>query len=104
MILPGVPASRVQWPINKQYCLTKPSALVLASLFDSKPAVIDLPPIAQAPASPFSFNHNVPWLKFPDGTLRNAGVLASYWGMPGVPYAQALDYAKLDVSTPVEGQ
>ena len=100
----GVPAARVQWPINKQYCLTNPSAILLASLFDPKPAVVLLPPISQAGGSPFGFNHNVPWLKFADGTLRNAGVLASYWGMPGVPYASALDYAKLDVATPVEGQ
>jgi hypothetical protein len=100
----GVAAARVQWAINKQYCLMPASAVSLASLFDPKPAIVNLPPIGQATGSPFAFNHNVPWLKFADGTLRNAAVLASYWGMPGVPYAKALDYAKLDVATPVEGQ
>ena len=48
----GTPAARVQWPINKQYCLTNPSAILLASLFDPKPAIVSLPPIAQAGGFP----------------------------------------------------
>jgi hypothetical protein len=93
------------WPINKQYCLMPSSAVVLAALFDPSPAIVMSPPITQAPASPFAFSHNVPWFQFKTGQLRNAGLLASYWGMPGVPGPRggALEYAKWDVSTWIPG-
>lgn len=90
------------WAIRGQgYCLSVPSARILASFFSPAPSLVMLPPITQAPGSPFRFNHDVPWLKFADGTLRNAGELATYWGMPGVPADQALSFAQLDISTPV---
>lgn len=92
------------WPINERYCLLPTSAKVLATLFTPAPEVFEAPPIIQASGSPFFFNHNVPWLRFADGTERNAAVLAGYWGMPGVPYSQALDYAKKDITDVVEGQ
>lgn len=92
-------------PINPAYCLTLASAAIMSGFFAPLlVAVVLRPPIAQAPASPFKFNKPVPWLLFPNGVTRNAGQLASYWGMPGVPRDQALDYAKLDVDSPVEGQ
>ncbi len=90
--------------INKAYCLMPTSALVLGSLFSPVPKMFMAPPISQAMGSPFKFNHWVPWLDFGQGITRNAAVLAGYWGMPGVPYNKALDYAKLDVATLVEGQ
>lgn len=92
------------WPIQgKGYCLTMASSLVLASFWDPAPKVVMKPPIQQAPASPFQFNHYVPWLQFSETTIRNAGALATYWGMPGVPLDKALDYAKIDVATEVQG-
>jgi len=95
---------KIVQPINQLYCLMPSSALVLAGLFPDKPKVVFAPPIPQAPGSPFGFNRAVPWLEFPDGTRRNAGQLATYWGMPGVPLTEALTFAKWDVSTPVEVQ
>jgi hypothetical protein len=90
--------------ISPQYCLSLPSAIVLASFFNPVPKITLAPPIVQATGSPFVFSHNVPWLDFGNGITRNAGLLAGYWGMAGVPYSQALSYAQLDVSTTVEGQ
>jgi hypothetical protein len=88
------------WPISDKYCLQPASARILASLFpDPKPEILQLPPIPQAAGSPFTFSHFVPWLRFADGTLRNAGQLAIYWGMPGVP--DPLKEAILDVATPI---
>jgi hypothetical protein len=84
-------------------CLTLGSAMILASFFEPKPSIVMMPPIQQGSGSPFKFNHFVPWLKFSNGILRNAGALATYWGMPGVPRGKELDYAKWDVETPVEG-
>jgi hypothetical protein len=103
------PLARGSQPINQQYCLMPSSAVILASLFSPPPKVFLAPPITQAPGSPFAFNHLVPWLRFESGgdgspTLRNAGLLASYWGMAGVPYEDAMKYALLDVGTLVEGQ
>jgi hypothetical protein len=93
-----------EWPIQGYpYCLQLPSAIVLATFFDPAPSIVMMPPLSQAAGSPYGFNHLVPWFKFPDGTLRNAARLAFYWGMPGVPPAQALDLAKNDLKVTVEG-
>jgi hypothetical protein len=102
--LPADPMGRDPVNINPAYCLMGSSALVLASFFVPVPKIVLLPPTTQAAGSPFAFNRNVPWFDFGNGVLRNAGVLAGYWGMPGVPFDQALYYAKLDVATVVEGQ
>lgn len=98
------PLARPAVPINPHYCLTMTSAVILLSLFHSAPTIFLAPPIKQAPGSPFGFTKLVPWFRFADGTERNAAVLASYWGMPGVPYSEALHYAQIDIDTPVEGQ
>jgi hypothetical protein len=99
--LPGHPELGT-WNISKYYCLSPESADTLASFFDPAPEVVQLPPIPQHPGSPFAFNHDVPWLNFADGTQRNAGQLAIYWGMPGV--SDPLAEAKIDIATPVQGQ
>ena len=91
------------WTINKMYCLTPASAVILASLFNPKPQIIMSTPFATAGGSPFGFSHLVPWFKFANGTLRNAAVLASYWTMPGFPIDRALEFAILDVQTWVPG-
>ncbi len=97
--------------INERYCLLFPSGMLLKTLFSGTavgvPAMFLAPPISQAAGSPFHFNHDVPWFKFTvngQPALRNAGQIATYWGMPGVPYDQALNYAVIDVQTEVEGQ
>jgi hypothetical protein len=103
------PMNRSPATINAMYCLMPSSAKILASLFSPAPKIVMAPPVAQAAGSPFVFNRMVPWLQFETGgdgspTLRNAGLLASYWGMAGVPYEDAMKYALLDVGTLVEGQ
>lgn len=110
--LPAHPEKGV-WQINENYCLQLGSARVLASLFSPVPEIFAAAPTPQAPGSPFEFNHFVPWFTFTgvvvpgaEGTVtaeRNAGQLAIYWGMPGVPLSEALNMAKLDIATPVEG-
>jgi hypothetical protein len=107
--LPNDPQGRDSVTVARPYCLTLPSALILASLFTPAPKVVLAPPIIQAIGSPYGFSKNVPWLRFETGgdgspTFRNAGVIASYWGMAGVPYQDAMKWALIDVATPVEGQ
>jgi len=92
------------WSINPRYCLEQSSAKVLASFWTPVPRVYQAPPIQQAKGSPFGFNHDVPWFDFGSGVVRNAALLASYWGMPGVPKGQEFNFAQWDVSVPVEGQ
>jgi hypothetical protein len=87
--------------VQRDYCLMPNNARMLASLFPEKPVVIMGPPWPQAPGSPFAFNHPVPLLKFPDGTIRNAGLLGSYRNMPGLTAATWFAEAELDVNTPV---
>lgn len=114
--------------INPNICLTPKSAAELAEvLVGLRPELFYAPPIKQAPASPFRFKggHDgfgaVPWFRFPklsgmtskgapvswpDGTERDAAVLADYFGMPGLvgnPTA-ILDEILLDIGTVVEGQ
>ena len=92
------------WAINPRYCLDPLSAKVLASFWSPAPKIYDDFPIHQAHGSPFLFNHAVPWFDFGNGVTRNAALLASYWGMPGVPKGQEFNFAQWDVSVPVEGQ
>jgi hypothetical protein len=93
--------------INPAYCLMAASAVVLADLFTAtevgKPKIYTAAPVGQAPGSPFSFNHLVPWFEFKNGARLNAGQLATCWGLPGLPYASALGYAVSYVNSPVEG-
>lgn len=89
------------YPINPLYCLMPSSARVMATLWDPAPTIFLNTPQDMANGSPFGFNHLVPWFLFPDGTRRNAGQLATYWGMPGVPLSGALAEANIDIATPV---
>ncbi len=98
--------SKITTKIDSKYCLMLPSARVLATLFSPPPVIFMSQPNRQAAGSPFAatFDHFVPWFRFADGVERNAGQLAIYWGMAGVPYQDALGYAESDVKTEVEGQ
>lgn len=88
---------------GKGYALTVPSALVMLKVLNDNgmgPVGMNL----QDPwkiYGPLFFNKPVPWFTFPNGQQRNAGTLATYWGMPGVPLNQVLTYVKIDVDTPV---
>ncbi len=91
---------------GKGYALTTESAEEMVTMLDDN----GMGPVTLVRAypwpsyGPFVFNHDVPWIKFPSGEIRNAGKLGLYWGMPGVPLKDVLKYVKIDVETPVEGQ
>lgn len=90
---------RGAYPISKYYCLLPASARILSSFFSVVPEIYMAPPNPQAPGSPFAFTKFVPWFRWTkDGvvTERNAGQLAIYWGMPGVP--DGLQEAEIDVA------
>lgn len=66
--------------VNKLYCLSAPSALQLMMvLSDLDPVGYLDDPQKFAPGSTFYYSRRVPWLKFGDGTIRNAGQLAQFW-------------------------
>jgi len=110
-----------QYPINSAYGLMPTSAKALAALFVDGATVnmpdgvysVSLPSQSEdTPWSmfgPFGFNHPVPFLSFivtnPKHvqlvSKRNAALLASYWGMPGVPVGQEMYYALRDIATPI---
>lgn len=74
--------------VNKLYCLSAHSALQLMMvLSDLGPVGYLDEPIDMATGSTFYYSRRVPWLKFADGTIRNAGQLAQFWasnyGDPG---------------------
>lgn len=118
-VIEWLPAAPEKSPvlINPTYCLMVSSANVLRTLLNENgvPVVGMLmrPPIEQGGGSPFQFNHGVPWFAFskPEGSAenpgqeiiwRNAGILASYWNMPGVNGPAAiLEAVKQDVMMPV---
>jgi hypothetical protein len=87
------------WPISKFYCLLPASANLMATLFDPQPEIFFAQPSQQAEGSPFRYSGLVPWFRFT--TLmgqtieRNAGQLATYWGMVGV--SDPLAQAKIDI-------
>ena len=67
-------------PVNKFYCSTVPSALqLMCVLADLQPVGYMDDPQVFASGSPFVFSEQVPWLKFGNGAVRNAGQLAQYW-------------------------
>lgn len=64
--------------IKPVYCLTDGSAQILAAILaDLKPTIVEADP--QLGAVRWHYSQTVPWLKFPDGTMCNAGQLAEYW-------------------------
>lgn len=67
--------------IAPMYCATMYTAGVMAQIFaDLKPTIVLAPPLGTWPtANVFFQTADVPWLKFPDGTLENAGLLAATW-------------------------
>jgi hypothetical protein len=87
---------------GKGYALLSASANVMAKMLnDNGMPVTQFNDNPWAVYGPLVFNHTVPWFKFSNGAERNAGTLATYWGMPGVNPLQVLDYVKADVDTPV---
>ncbi len=88
---------------GKGYALSVPSAFVMVKMLNDNA----MGPVKMFAADPWTvygplvFNHRVPWFTFPNGESRNAGTLATYWGMPGVPPQDVLTYVKMDIETPV---
>ena len=70
---PGPPITQV----NRLYCATDQCASDLSLILaDLKPNTVTLPPFGPTFYGDVDF---VPWFAFPDGSLANAGLLASYW-------------------------
>ncbi len=71
-------------PNGKEYTfsgvgLNDASAKELAKIFaDLKPKIVEGPPVPNI-GSRFRFSETVPFFVFPDGKVRNCGVLATYW-------------------------
>ncbi len=110
--------------INANLCLTEESANELAKVLAryGHPVVVMKAPIFQAKASPEKFDHFVPWLHFfawdgadskgnsvswPDGTTRDAAVLARHWQdpagnpPPGENQLPLLDYVLAEIAVPI---
>ena len=67
--------------VNPLYCGTMYTAQVMAAVLAAlDPQIVMLPPFnTWSPGSPFQQIGVVPWLKFANNTLENAGLLASSW-------------------------
>jgi hypothetical protein len=75
----GLAPNGVTFSISKNYCLNRSSAKDLAALLaDLQPTIIYGPPVPNR-GSRFQYSQSVPYFKFADGKVRNAGVLATYW-------------------------
>jgi hypothetical protein len=93
----GVPPA----PVNPNYCLSLRSTLqLMVILADLGPVAYLDPPQIFASGSTFYYSAEVPWLRFANGAVRNAGQLAVYWisyhGDPGGRYAE--ENARLDLA------
>ena len=76
------PNSQIQkkTQVNPVYALSETSALELAVVLkDYSPVVIHSGPFGWLSRGQFSVTRSVPWLLFPDGSLVNAGLVASYF-------------------------
>lgn len=91
---------------NTAYCATDESASKLVELLkgtrpDWKIDIIYAPP-TKGPYGPYKYtsidtNGNVPWLKFSDGTMINAGMISTFWINYGPYKDQALAAAVRDI-------
>jgi len=87
--------------VNELYCLTIPSAMeLMVVLADLLPTGFMDDPQVFAAGSHFYYSEQVPWLKFANGAVRNAGQLAQYWkGNNGDPNGTIADrMAREDVA------
>jgi len=93
---PDVPAVA----INPSYCLMPTSAAQLAAILaDLKPTIELRDPWPTY--GPWRYTHGVPWLVFPDGSARNAALIAGWWTMAqngNFPLAQAEVFARQDIA------
>jgi hypothetical protein len=86
--------------INPDYCLSPASAQILASILHDLSPKIELRD-PWPTGGPWAYTHRVPFLVFPDGTSRNAALLASYWTMAqngNFPISQAETYCRGDIA------
>ena len=87
--------------VNQFYCLTSPSALQLMMVLgDLNPVGYLDDPQKFSSGSTFFYSRRVPWLKFGDGTIRNAGQLAQFWvGNNGDPNGKTAEtMARQDIA------
>jgi hypothetical protein len=84
----GIAPNGVVFSVSKNYCLSKASAVELAALLaDLSPDIVDGPPVPNI-GNRFVYSQAVPFFRFADGKVRNAGVLATYWTGALLPNAE----------------
>ena len=97
----GVAPNGVVFSISPNYCLSRASAAELVSILsDLNPKVLEGPPAPNL-GNRFVYSQNVPYLQFPDGKVRNAGVLATYW--TGALAVHAEQYCRQDIAEDYTG-
>jgi hypothetical protein len=97
----GIAPNGVTFSISPSYCLSRASATELkAILSELSPELVDGPPVPNR-GGRFQYP-NVPFLKFPDGKIRNAGVLATYWTW--FPSLQAEKACRADIADSYTGE
>jgi len=97
----GIAPNGRTFSVSKSYCLTKASAVELAQILaDLTPEIVDGPPVPNI-GNRFVYSQTVPFLRFPDGKVRNAGVLASYW--TGALLVHAEQYCRTDIADDYAG-
>jgi len=99
----GVAPNGTVFQINPTYCLNRASAVDLqAILADLKPTIVMGSPVPNI-GNHFVYMSLVPFFQFPDGKVRNAGVLASYWTFGGVSAENAEKYCRADIAEEYTG-
>lgn len=69
-----------QVKVNPSYALSEASALeLLEVLKEYRPVLFHSGPFGWSGSGGFKASRLVPWLKFPDGSAVNAGLIANYW-------------------------
>jgi hypothetical protein len=97
----GIAPNGVTFGISSNYCLSKPSAVELLKLLNIKADIVDGPPVPNR-GNRFQYTQMVPFFRFADGKVRNAGVLATYWVW--FQGDMALRAAKADVEDDYTGE
>lgn len=85
-------------PVSPAYALSETSALeLLVVLADQHPTLFHSGPFGWASSWGFATSRLVPWIKFPDGSCTNAGLIAWYF-----THGFSQSYLKLNVQAEID--
>jgi hypothetical protein len=97
----GIASNGVTFHIREQYCLNRVSAVELQTILkDLSPVIVYGTPVPNF-GNRYVYSEQVPFFKFPDGKVRNAGVLANYWSWGG---SKAEQYCRIDIAEDYTGE